>query len=76
MSARRRDSITRAVSHSGPCGVREQCWLKECREEYGELRTVEVLASGVHMAYCHGEAVPRRDVEMFTWAEERRRSAA
>jgi hypothetical protein len=75
MSARRRDSITRPLRHSGPCGVREKCWLQECRDEYGDAHSVEVLASGVHMAYCHGEAVPRRDVEIFIWAEQKRRAA-
>jgi hypothetical protein len=75
-SPRRRDPITRPLRHSGLCGRRETCWMAECRQEFGDLRTVEVLLSGVHLAYCHGVGVPARDVEIQTWADERRQRGA
>lgn len=45
-----------AIRHGGPCGVRRQCWRPSCRAEYGDLRTLEILASPpVVLAYCHRE---------------------
>lgn len=41
------------MRHPGPCGKRERCPRPECRERFGDYKTVEVLPNGVLIYRCH-----------------------
>ena len=58
------------LRHAGYCGRREPCWRAECRAEWPDVNTVEVLASGVMLAYCHGESATPADIRRELWCGE------
>jgi hypothetical protein len=64
MPTPRPESTPRVIRHDGPCGRRVRCWRPECRARFGELATVEVLATGEWLAYCHGTRWHPRPVEV------------
>lgn len=45
--------ITQPLRHNGPCGYREACWRPDCRAAFPGYLTIETLASGEVIAYCH-----------------------
>ena len=59
---------TTPLRHDGYCGhQREQCWRDECRAEWPDVNTVEVLASGLRLAYCHGKSATPADIRRELW---------
>ena len=53
--ARHGATIRPWLRHAGACGTREVCWRPACRDDFGDLRTVETIASPrwVVIARCH-----------------------
>jgi hypothetical protein len=48
------------LRHRGDCGPRAYCFRPECRERFGDYRTVEFLPN-MAIARCHGLIVPLDD---------------
>ncbi len=55
-----REQFTGALRHDGPCGRRVRCFRAECRAEFGDVATLEILAV-VALAFCHRLAMPTDD---------------
>lgn len=51
------------IRHDGPCGRRARCYRADCREQWGDVPTVEVVAGRV-VAYCHRLIVPADPVTL------------
>ncbi len=47
-------NLTIPLRHDDPCGRRSPCWRPACRAAYPGLATIELLADGTVIAYCHG----------------------
>lgn len=60
------------LRHDGDCGSRVQCHREECRREYRDYSTVEILASGVRLAYCCGRSYTEADIRRAQWRATRR----
>ena len=50
------------LRHAGPCGRRVPCFRAECRAEFGDYATVEVLPNGTRLARCHGARYDAHDL--------------
>lgn len=51
---RARSGYRPALRHAGPCGRRIACYKVECRQRFAGYLSVEILPSGIAIAYCHG----------------------
>jgi hypothetical protein len=56
----RTKDTTTILRHRGDCGRRAYCFRPECRERFGDYRTLELLPN-MAVARCHGLSHPLDD---------------
>lgn len=53
-----RSTYRQAMRHAGRCGPRTFCYRPECRSEFGDYRTVEIVGGRAIYYFCHGVIEP------------------